>query len=92
MIKIIETRIETTEHIHYVKGTEEDARKYFETSHYTDAQDTITKDSELEKVEYQDECDVWLDIEGNPVPDKYACITSDNADYFVQDYEGDNYG
>ena len=50
MIKIIETRIETTEHIHYVKGTEEDAIKYFETSHYTDAQDTITKDSELEKV------------------------------------------
>ena len=34
--------------------------------------------------EYQDECDVLLDVEGNPVPDKYASITSDNADYFEQ--------
>lgn len=41
-----------------------------------DAQDTDTK--------YQDECDVLLDVEGNPVPDKYASITSDNADYFEQ--------
>jgi len=53
---------------------------------YQEKADKLLEEKEL------DECDVLLDIEGNPVPDKYACITSDNADYFVQDYEGDNYG
>jgi hypothetical protein len=45
--------------------------------------------NELQKVmdkdtKYQDECDVLLDVEGNPVPDKYASIGYDNEDYFVQ--------
>lgn len=53
---------------------------------YQEETDKLLEEKEL------DECDVLLDIEGNPVPDKYACITSDNEDYFVQDYEGDNYG
>jgi len=41
-------------------------------------------DAQDKDTEYQDECDVLLDVEGNPVPDKYASITSDNADYFEQ--------
>ena len=41
-------------------------------------------DAQDKDTEYQDECDVLLDVEGNPVPDKYASIGYDNEDYFEQ--------
>jgi|TARA_R110000824_G_scaffold175474_1_gene353939 hypothetical protein len=50
---------------------------------FSDALDKVQKVMDKD-TEYQDECDVLLDVEGNPVPDKYASITSDNADYFEQ--------
>jgi hypothetical protein len=50
---------------------------------FSDALDKVQKVMDKD-TKYQDECDVLLDVEGNPVPDKYASITSDNADYFEQ--------